>query len=76
RGWQADKRRTCALPVVLGLCPKLKYPPLCGGIFIVSARKKFLPHLQESDIISYGVLAGSCTAKENIGRFPRGGAAL
>ena len=26
--------RTCALLVLLGLCPKLKYPPLCGGIFI------------------------------------------
>lgn len=35
RGWQANKKRTCALPVVLGLCPKRKYPPLCGGIFIV-----------------------------------------
>ena len=34
RGWQANKKRTCALPVVLGLCPKRKYPPLCGGIFI------------------------------------------
>ena len=36
RGWQANKKRTCALPVVLGLCPKRKYPPLCGGIFIAS----------------------------------------
>ena len=27
--------RTCAPLVLLGLCPKLKYPPLCGGIFIV-----------------------------------------
>ena len=26
--------RTCAPLVVLGLCPKLKYPPLCGGIII------------------------------------------
>ena len=26
--------RTCAPLVLLGLCPKLKYPPLCGGIFI------------------------------------------
>ena len=34
RGWQANKKRTCALPVILGLCPKRKYPPLCGGIFI------------------------------------------
>ena len=25
-GWQANKKRTCALPVLLGLCPKLKYP--------------------------------------------------
>ena len=34
RGWQANIKRTCAQPVILGLCPKLKYPPLCGGIFI------------------------------------------
>lgn len=27
--------RTCAPLVLLGLCPKLKYPPLCGGIFII-----------------------------------------
>ena len=27
--------RTCAPLVLLGLCPKLKYPPLCGGIFIL-----------------------------------------
>ncbi len=27
-GWQVDKRRTCALPVVGGLCPKMKYHPL------------------------------------------------
>jgi len=33
-GWQANQKRTCAQPVLLGLCPKLKYPPLCGGIFI------------------------------------------
>ena len=25
-----SKRRTCAQPVVLGLCPKLKYPPFYG----------------------------------------------
>jgi len=25
------KRRTCAQPVLLGLCPKLKYPPRCAG---------------------------------------------
>ena len=28
------QKRTCASPVSLGLCPKLKYPPLCGGIII------------------------------------------
>ena len=28
-------KRTCASPVSLGLCPKRKYPPLNGGIFIV-----------------------------------------
>ncbi len=33
-GWQFNTRRTCAQPVLLGLCPKLKYPPLYGGIFI------------------------------------------
>ena len=27
--------RTCAPLVLLGLCPKPKYPPLCGGIFII-----------------------------------------
>ena len=31
---QANLKRTCAQPVVLGLCPKMKYPPLYGGIFI------------------------------------------
>ncbi len=34
RGWQANERHTCVLPVVLGLCPKLKYPLLCRGIII------------------------------------------
>ena len=33
-GWQANKKCTCAQPVLLGLCPKLKYPPFYGGIFI------------------------------------------
>ena len=33
-GRQANEKRTCAQPVILGLCPKMKYPPLCGGIFI------------------------------------------
>jgi len=33
-GWQANKKRTCALPVKIGLCPKMKYHPLCGWIFI------------------------------------------
>ena len=39
-GWQANPKRTCAQPVVLGLCPKLKYPPLYGGIFILNTAKK------------------------------------
>ena len=34
QGWQANLKRIYAKPVVLGLCPKLKNPPLCGGIFI------------------------------------------
>ncbi len=34
-GWQANKKRTCAPPVILGLCPKMKYHPLCGWIFIL-----------------------------------------
>ena len=38
-GWQANTQRTCAPPVVLGLCPKLKYHPLCGWIFIVSRKR-------------------------------------
>jgi len=33
-GWQANEKRTCAPPVLLGLCPKMKYHPLCGWIFI------------------------------------------
>ena len=36
RGWQANKKRTCAPPIVLGLCPKMKYHPLRGWIFIVA----------------------------------------
>ena len=32
--------RTCAPLVLLGLCPKLKYPPLCGGIFIVTRKRQ------------------------------------
>ena len=32
-GWQANRQRTCAQPVVLGLCPKLKYPPFSRGDF-------------------------------------------
>ena len=32
---QANKRATCGLPIVLGLCPKRKYHPLCGWIFII-----------------------------------------
>ena len=35
RGWQANRRRTCAWPVVLGLYPKMKNHPLGGWIFIV-----------------------------------------
>ena len=30
-GWQANKKCTCAQPVVLGLCPKMKYHPFYGG---------------------------------------------
>ena len=30
-GWQANLRRACAQPVVLGLRPKLKYPPAVRG---------------------------------------------
>ena len=36
RGWQANKKR----PAILGLCPKLKYPPFYGGIIICSDEKK------------------------------------
>ena len=45
-GWQANRKRTCAPPVVLGLCPKLKNPPLCGGIFI-SKLSQPLGHCEE-----------------------------
>ena len=41
RGWQANKKRTCALPVVLGLCPKRKYPRFAGGYL-------FMPGTQDS----------------------------
>ena len=34
-GCQANKEATCGLPAVLGLCPKRKYHPLCGWIFIM-----------------------------------------
>ncbi|WP_418614963.1 hypothetical protein, partial [[Ruminococcus] torques] len=34
RGWQANKRRTCAWLVILGLCPKMKNHPLGGWMFI------------------------------------------
>ena len=33
-GWQVNLKRTCAQPQGLGLRPKMKYPPLCGGMFI------------------------------------------
>ena len=33
-GWQANLKRTCAQPVILGLCPKLKSLPFHGWIFI------------------------------------------
>ena len=29
------------LPVILGLCPKRKYPPLCGGIFYCVFKRFF-----------------------------------
>ncbi|WP_455519308.1 hypothetical protein, partial [[Ruminococcus] torques] len=35
RGWQANKRRTCAWLVILGLCPKMKNHPLGGWMFII-----------------------------------------
>ncbi|MBR2640345.1 MAG: hypothetical protein IKL18_07735, partial [Oscillospiraceae bacterium] len=37
-GWQANKKRTCARPVLLGLCPKMKNHPLRGWIFILPVR--------------------------------------
>jgi len=36
RGWQANLKRTCAQPVVLGLRPKMKYPPFYGGYLLLS----------------------------------------
>ena len=36
RGWQANKKRTCAPLVVLGLCPKRKNHPLGGWILIMA----------------------------------------
>jgi len=38
-GWQANKKRTCAQPVVLGLCPKLKYHRYGGWIFFLPEPK-------------------------------------
>ena len=58
-GWQANLKRTCAQPVVLGLRPKMKYPPLCGGIFIafLSERGKPLPYERyiEREFVGTGV---------------------
>ncbi|MBR3360359.1 MAG: hypothetical protein IKG39_03400, partial [Lachnospiraceae bacterium] len=49
RGWQANKKRTCAPLVVLGLCPKRKNHPLGGWILIVL--KKITPKI---NFYSYG----------------------
>ena len=43
RGWQANKKR----PAMLGLCPKLKYPPFYGGIII--AEREEGAGLQQKD---------------------------
>lgn len=58
RGWQANIQRTCAQPVVLGLCPKtMKYPPLCGGYLLFrflfrNLRFHSFDHLGEFDFTS------------------------
>ena len=43
--------RTCAPLVLLGLCPKPKYPPLCGGIFIERGTKFVLMRECEREVI-------------------------
>ncbi len=56
RGWQANERHTCVLPVVLGLCPKLKYPLLCRGIIIILKCDKsvtFRKDLRKNSLVGY-----------------------
>lgn len=54
--------RTCAPLVLLGLCPKLKYPPLCGGIFIDIHLTTFLP-LFRTDLTHFLLVFGTVFAR-------------
>ena len=61
-GWQANLKRTCAQPVSLGLCPKLKYPPFYGGIFICFFGVLYVYAEDRTEAISLGELAQQCLA--------------
>ena len=60
RGWQANKKCIYAPPAILGLCPKLKYPPFSRGdnYFVKNCEKveKYLKRKKESGIIQIGIL--------------------
>ena len=62
--------RTCAPLVLLGLCPKLKYPPLCGGIFICHSVVLYLPGPRVSklagDISQLSASCGRCSETEQL----------
>ncbi|WP_418615075.1 hypothetical protein, partial [[Ruminococcus] torques] len=60
RGWQANKRRTCAWLVILGLCPKMKNHPLGGWMFIMA--------LAAFRKVSFGALCG-CVFRLKIKKF-------
>ena len=49
RGWQANRERTCAWLVVLGLCLKMKNHPLCGWMFI-RRRGRLYPERLDADL--------------------------
>ncbi len=59
--------RTCAPLVLLGLCPKLKYPQLCGGIFIIlyAARLRIKPFCAKIPVIKT-VVEGASMSKARV----------
>ena len=80
RGWQANRERTCAWLVVLGLCPKMKNHPLCGWMFIRAdiycvgiVTVDFLASMQYSWIISPDPNNNKIVVSENKNSNPRKG---